>query len=92
MATVAVESVFGANSTTLKQHASSIEMAGETSVVQSDGIPLVSCIDVDSGLEEIAKAVNVAGPRSGKNVAVWDLLEGNGRAEIGRVEVDAVEV
>ena len=68
-------------------------MAGEAGVVEGDGIPLVPGVDVDgAGVEEISEAVEVAGARGGKNVAVWNLLEGDGGAEIGGGEVDTVEV
>lgn len=48
VAAVAVEGMLGADGSALEEHPGGIEMAGEASVVEGDGIPLVAGADVDA--------------------------------------------
>lgn len=66
-------------------------MPCQTRVIQRHRVPLVPRVDVDAGVEEVPEAVHVAGARGLKDVAVGDLLQGSRGAEVGWVEVDAVD-
>lgn len=92
MAAVAVERVLGANRAALEQHPRGVQVARQARVVKGHGVPLVAGVDVDAGLDEVPEAVDVAGAGGREDVAVGDPLEGDGAAEVGRVEVDALHV
>lgn len=63
VAAVAVEGVLGADGAAVEEEAGSGEVAGEAGVVQGGGVPGVAAVDVGAGVDEVAEAVDVAGPR-----------------------------
>lgn len=75
VAAVAIKGMLGADGAALEQHTGGVKMAGEAGVVDGDGVPLVPGVDVDTGVQEIAEAVDVAGAGGLENVAVRDLLQ-----------------
>lgn len=87
MTAVAVESVLGANGAVLEEQASGVEAAGEAGVVESDGVPAVASVDVDSGLEEVAEPVDVSGARGFEDVSVGDSFGRQGWAVVLEVDV-----
>lgn len=91
MAAIAVESALGADGAGLKEHAGSLDVAGEAGVVEGDGVPLVPGVDVDAGLQKVAEAIDVAGARRLEDVAGGDFFEGYGRLEVLWVEVQALQ-
>lgn len=74
MTPVTVKRVFGANSAVFEKHTSGIEVTGETSVVESGGVPLVTCVDVNAAFKKVTETVEVAGAGGLENVAVWDFF------------------
>lgn len=91
MAAIAVEGVLGANSAVGEQHPGGVEVSGEAGVVEGDGVPLVTRVDVDAGLEEVAEPIDIAGAGGLEEVTCGDLLEGHRGGEVGWVEVDSVQ-
>lgn len=75
MTTVTVEGMFGADSTAFEKHTSGVEVTGETSIVECDGVPLVAGVDVNAAFEKVAETVEVASAGSLEYVAVRDFFK-----------------
>ena len=87
MTTVAVESMLGANGAVFEKQPSGVEASGEAGVVESNGVPTVASVDVDSGLEEVAEPVDVSGAGGFENVSVGDFFGRQGRSVVLEVDV-----
>lgn len=86
MATVAVEGALGADGAGLEQHPRGLGVSRQAGVIERDGVPTVTRVDVGAGVEEEGEAVAIPGPRRLEEVAAGDLFEGHRRLKVLRVK------
>uniref|UniRef100_A0A7C8Z2F4 Uncharacterized protein n=1 Tax=Opuntia streptacantha TaxID=393608 RepID=A0A7C8Z2F4_OPUST len=92
VAAVTVEGMLRANGTALEQHSGSVKVTSQASIVEGDRVPLVSSVDVDTGFQEVAEAIDVAGAGSLEDVAVGDFFDGDAEGEVFWVQVNVAQV